>query len=99
MIFILISDMNITTGPIAEAYGAGDATFGYPAGMSQFDLVPEHMMHLVHDHWKQFPPVNPMWHYLLGVIYIIIGIFSFLGKYFCLRFNVHLYAKDDLYHA
>ena len=74
--------MNITLGgPIAEAYGAGDATFGYPEGMSQFDMVPEHMKHLVHDHWKQFPPVNPMWHYLLGVIYIIIGVFSFLGKY------------------
>jgi len=72
--------MNFTTGPFAEAYGAGDATFGYPAGMSQLDLVPEHMKHLVHQHWAQFPPVNPMWHYLLGVIYIILGFFSFAGN-------------------
>jgi len=71
--------MNFTAEPIAEAYSSGDG-YGYPSGMSIVDLVPEHIKHMVHPHWNQFPPVNPMWHYLLGFIYIILGIFSFLGN-------------------
>jgi len=71
--------MNFTdSGPIALAYGGGE--FGYPSGMSIVDLVPDHIKHMVHPHWSKFPPVNPMWHYLIGVIYLILGFFSFTGN-------------------
>jgi len=81
--------MNFTDGIIAEAYGAGGAEYGYPAGMSLVDLVPDHMKHMVHPHWKQFPPVNPMWHYLLGVIYIVLGFFSFIGNGLVMYLYLH----------
>lgn len=55
-------------------------TFGYPEGSSIVDVVPEAIKHLVHPHWANYPPVNPMWHYLLGVIYIFMGFFSFFGN-------------------
>jgi len=71
--------MNYTTGPMASAYGGG-VEFGYPAGMTVVDLVPEHMKHMIHPHWSKFPPINPMWHYVLGLIYIILGFFSFTGN-------------------
>lgn len=54
--------------------------FGYPAGVSIVDLVPEDMKSLVHIHWNQFPPVNPMWHYLLGTLYIFLGVISLIGN-------------------
>jgi len=76
------------TGPLAEAFGQ-DATFGYPAGMSVVDFVPENIKHMVHQHWYSFPPVNPMWHYLLGIIYIFLGFFSIVGN----SLVIHLFLK------
>jgi len=35
---------------------------------------------MINPHWNNYPPVNPMWHYLLGVIYVFLGIASFLGN-------------------
>jgi len=54
--------------------------FGYPAGTSIVEFVSPQIKHLVHPHWEKFPPVNPMWHYLLGVIYIFMGFASFFGN-------------------
>jgi len=54
--------------------------FGYPPGVSIVDVVPAEIKSLVHPHWNKFPPVNPMWHYLLGVIYIFMGFMSFTGN-------------------
>jgi len=34
----------------------------------------------IHPHWSKFPPVNPMWHYLLGTIYIVLGVVSLFGN-------------------
>ncbi|KAK7075553.1 Melanopsin [Halocaridina rubra] len=71
--------MTNATGPSMAFYGQ-EASFGYPAGMTVVDFVPEEIKHLVHQHWYSFPPVNPMWHYLLGVIYIFLGFFSIVGN-------------------
>jgi len=61
------------------SYGQG-AAFGYPIGVTVADLAAPQIKHLVKDHWNNYPPVNPMWHYLLGVIYIVLGTASFLGN-------------------
>lgn len=53
--------------------------WGYPDGTSIVDLVPLDMIEKIHPHWKQFPPINPMWHYILGVIYIFLGATSVIG--------------------
>merc|ERR1712121_173980 len=61
-------------------YHGSDMEFGYPDGVSLMDLVPAEVKPMIHSHWSKFPPVNPMWHYLLGGIYIILGFFSFFGN-------------------
>merc|ERR1711970_652592 len=61
------------------SYGQ-DAAFGYPAGVTVADLAAPQIKHLIKPHWNNYPPVNPMWHYLLGVIYIVLGTASFLGN-------------------
>jgi len=58
----------------------GSAGFGYPSGVTVADLASPQIKHLVHPHWNNYPPVNPMWHYLLGVIYCCLGVASFLGN-------------------
>ena len=60
---------NITGEPsLAYRTAAGadvQMTWGYPPGVSIVDFVPEDMKSTIHPHWNKFPPVNPMWHYLL----------------------------------
>jgi len=62
------------------AYSSKSASFGYPDGYTLMDMVPDDVKPLIHSHWNNFPPVNPMWHYLLAGIYIILGILSFFGN-------------------
>lgn len=47
------------------AHRKTELVWGFPAGASIMDTVPEDMLEMIHPHWKKFPPVNPMWHYLL----------------------------------
>jgi len=82
--------MQNNTGPQVAYYGSQEASFGYPAGMTVVDFVPETIKHMVHEHWYSFPPVNPMWHYLLGVIYIFLGFFSIVGN----SLVIYLYFKS-----
>ena len=46
------------------------------------DLVSQDMKAYIHPHWNMFPPINPMWHTLLGVVYTFLGIISLIGKSF-----------------
>jgi len=78
------------TGPQAMAYGADEFTFGYPAGTSIIDIQPDYMKAIINPHWGQFPPVNPMWHYLLGCLYIFIVFFAVTGNFMVIwLFNKH----------
>jgi r-opsin len=43
----------------------------------------------IHPHWHKFPPVNPMWHYILGFIYIILGATSISGNWLV----IYLFTK------
>jgi len=61
------------------SYGQ-QVAFGYPEGVSIVDIVPQNIKPIIHPHWNNYPPVNPMWHYLLGVIYLFLGVFSFCGN-------------------
>ncbi|KAF7996780.1 hypothetical protein HCN44_002426 [Aphidius gifuensis] len=44
------------------------------------DKVPAEMMHLIDKHWYQYPPMDPMWHKLLGLVMIVIGILGWTGN-------------------
>jgi len=58
----------------------GGSSFGYPSGVTVADLAAPQIKHMINPHWNNYPPVNPMWHYLLGVIYCFLGVASFLGN-------------------
>lgn len=42
--------------------------------------VPPEILHMVDVHWYQFPPMNPMWHSILGFVIGLLGIISFIGN-------------------
>lgn len=67
MVFSRVSDA--FTGPL----GSGNA--------SVVDMVPQDMLYLVDDYWYQFPPMNPLWHGILGFAITITGILSMVGNF------------------
>ncbi|XP_026467355.1 rhodopsin-like [Ctenocephalides felis] len=50
------------------------------ANMTVVDKVPPEILHMVDVHWYQFPPMNPMWHSILGFVIGLLGIISFIGN-------------------
>jgi len=86
---------NFTGEPVAlaqfaSAYGSGSPSFGYADGVKLVDLAPDHLKAHIDPHWHNFPPVNPMWHYVLGLSYMVLLFFSFIGNGLVLYlFNKH----------
>ena len=69
------------SGPAFDGMGSkGPVVWGFPEGFSIVDLVADDMKDVTHPHWRKFPPVNPMWHYLFAFIYIFLGITSVTGN-------------------
>ncbi|XP_014472264.1 PREDICTED: rhodopsin-like [Dinoponera quadriceps] len=44
------------------------------------DKVPPDMLHLVDPHWYHFPPLDPMWHKILGLVMIVLGFMGWCGN-------------------
>lgn len=53
------------------------AAFG---NMTVVDKVPADMLHMIDPHWYQFPPMNPLWHAILGFMIGCLGIVSCIGN-------------------
>ncbi|ROT69170.1 rhodopsin [Penaeus vannamei] len=45
------------------------------------DTVPQSMLHMIHSHWYQFPPMNPLWYGLLGFWMVVMGTLSVAGNF------------------
>ncbi|XP_071579838.1 rhodopsin, long-wavelength [Temnothorax nylanderi] len=71
--------MSLASGPSHAAYtwAAQGGGFG---NQTVVDKVPPEMLHLVDAHWYQFPPMNPLWHALLGFIIGVLGVISVIGN-------------------
>lgn len=41
------------------------AFFPYQRNATVVDNVPHDILHMIHEHWYQFPPMNPLWHSLV----------------------------------
>lgn len=62
-----------------SGYGSS-YTWPYRANASVVDLVPKDMLFMVPEHWYRYPPINPLWHSLLGLVMILLGIVSMIGN-------------------
>ncbi|XP_046393053.1 opsin-1-like [Ischnura elegans] len=58
------------------------ARWGGPSFSNQTvaDMVPAEMLPWVDAHWYQFPPLNPLWHGILGFIIGCLGVISWCGN-------------------
>ncbi|CRK97770.1 CLUMA_CG011149, isoform A [Clunio marinus] len=51
------------------------------ANMTVVDKVLPEMLHLIDPHWYQFPPMNPLWHSIIGFVIFVLGCVSMIGNY------------------
>ncbi|CAH2263061.1 opsin-1-like [Pararge aegeria] len=61
-----------------QAWGGQAAAFG--SNETVVDKVLPDMLHLIDPHWYQFPPMNPLWHGLLGFFMGCLGFVSVTGN-------------------
>lgn len=63
-------------------YGRGTGHYlnPYHSNATVADMVPSDMLHMIHEHWYRFPPMNPLWHSLLGMAMVLLGIISITGN-------------------
>ncbi|XP_032529082.1 opsin-1-like [Danaus plexippus] len=74
-----ITSMDPGPGAAAlQAWGGQMAAFG--SNETVVDKVLPDMLHLIDPHWYQFPPMNPMWHGLLGFVMGVLGFISITGN-------------------
>lgn len=59
------------------AYQSG----GYGGNMTVVDMVLPEMKSMIHAHWNQFAPMNPLWHSILGFAMTLFAIVSMAGNY------------------
>ncbi|KAK0087471.1 hypothetical protein PV325_000912 [Microctonus aethiopoides] len=71
--------MSMLSGPSFAAYGSGGWSSG-GGNQTVVDKVPPEMLHLIDPHWYQFPPLNPLWHGILGFVICCLGFISVVGN-------------------
>nr|APY20490.1 long wavelength sensitive opsin [Anorus arizonicus] len=71
--------MTLINGPTWSAWQQGGSG-GFGGNMTVVDKVPPEMLYLVDAYWYQFPPLNPLWHAILGFVIGCLGFISFCGN-------------------
>ncbi|XP_001652725.2 rhodopsin [Aedes aegypti] len=62
-------------------YGPPPNLWGHSVtNLTVVDKVPPEIMHLVDPHWYQFPPMNPLWHSIIGFAIFMLGMISTVGN-------------------
>nr|WCQ76415.1 long wavelength sensitive opsin 2 [Heterocerus fenestratus] len=73
--------MSVMGEPSFAAWVAQRATSGgFGGNITVVDKVPPEMLHLVDPYWYQFPPMNPLWHGILGFVIGVLGCVSVIGN-------------------
>nr|QWV42645.1 long wavelength sensitive opsin b [Anthocomus equestris] len=62
------------------SFAAWSAPGGFTGNLTVVDSVPPEMLHMVDPHWYQFPPMNPLWHGILGFMIGLLGFVSVVGN-------------------
>nr|QWV42715.1 long wavelength sensitive opsin [Biphyllus sp. CRS 2021] len=71
--------MSVMGDPSFAAWAAQRAG-GFGGNITVVDKVPPDMLHMIDPHWYQFPPMNPLWHGILGFMIGVLGFVSVVGN-------------------
>nr|APY20622.1 long wavelength sensitive opsin [Meloe violaceus] len=72
--------MSVMDRPNFVASAAQRSASAYGSNLSVVDKVLPDMLHMVDAYWYQFPPMNPLWHGILGFVIGVLGFISIIGN-------------------
>nr|ANN11825.1 long wavelength sensitive opsin 2 [Chrysobothris lateralis]ANN11829.1 long wavelength sensitive opsin 2 [Chrysobothris lateralis]APY20576.1 long wavelength sensitive opsin 2 [Chrysobothris lateralis] len=73
--------MSVMGEPNFAAWSAQRVMSGaFGGNITVVDKVPPEMLFLVDSHWYQYPPLNPLWHGILGFVIGVLGCISVFGN-------------------
>lgn len=74
--------MSVMGQPSFAAWSSqrGMSSGGFGGNITVVDKVPPDMLYLIDPHWYQFPPMNPLWHGILGLVIGVLGFVSVTGN-------------------
>lgn len=80
--FVLVAfAMSVMGEPSFAAWTAQRSlSSGFGGNLTVVDKVPPEMLYLVDPHWYKFPPLNPLWHSILGFVIGVLGFVSITGN-------------------
>ncbi|CAG9831844.1 unnamed protein product [Diabrotica balteata] len=67
-------------GEPSYAGWAAQRAAGFGGNITVVDKVLPDMLHMVDAYWYQFPPMNPLWHGILGFMIGVLGFVSITGN-------------------
>jgi r-opsin len=65
---------------VGPHYGANTIYHRF-GNVTVVDSVSPDMLHLVDVYWYQFPPMNPLWHSILGFVIFVLALVSITGNF------------------
>lgn len=72
--------MSVLGGQPNFAAWSASRTASFGGNMTVVDKVPPEMLSMVDPYWYQYPPLNPLWHGLLGFVIGVLGVISVIGN-------------------
>ncbi|XP_065575063.1 compound eye opsin BCRH2-like [Artemia franciscana] len=89
--------------PIAMAQSQGYDPWSLPESFTLANYVPEDVRSFLLPHWHSFKALHPMWYYVMGLYYLIMGsialfgnimVLKIFGKYPALRTPSNVYVMN-----
>ncbi|KAJ8920852.1 hypothetical protein NQ315_015644 [Exocentrus adspersus] len=72
--------MSVLGSEPSYAMWAAQRAAGFGGNLTVVDKVLPDMLHMVDAYWYQYPPMNPLWHGILGFMIGVLGFISIVGN-------------------
>ena len=68
---------NYTGDVVAMAQRQDYNPWNLPDSFTLYNYAPDDIKSFLHPHWHTMKALHPMWYYVIGLVYLVIGKFNF----------------------
>jgi r-opsin len=76
---------NLTGDVVAMAQKQSFDPWALPDSFTLYAYAPEEIRSFLHPHWHSMKAIHPMWYYMMGLFYLVIGVIALCGNFIVLR--------------
>ena len=74
---------NFTGDVVAMAQRDGYNPWSLPESFTLYNYAPDDIKGFLHPHWHSMQALHPMWYYVIGLVYLVVGKYCWLKKISC----------------